>query len=283
MSSGVILWNGKVEKMTENNQNNQVVGFYEAVGSAMSGGAEPEARAMSVSDDNVGSANISSGNIEKFRRNMNLNTLFDHAVGDIDALRKAIRQTGPLSLTALVSVYRIHVALQNDVVSREDFLGKLGVKQDPRAKYPAQPLIRHLVTKAAPELRSMTSHWAGAIAWAERNNVDPENFEDFIKGIDGGIRGAYAAEVKATRSPNERKKRADRINRAKTVYFKTVDPVAVLSMSCFQNIGSGMHLAFVKVEKDGSIKLVDRWDKDVSWVESAFDRHVVSATENRTT
>ena len=89
--------------------------------------------------------------------------------------------------------------------------------------------------------------------------------------------------MKATRSPNERKKRADRINRAKTVYFKTVDPVAVLSMSCFQNIGSGMHLAFVKVEKDGSIKLVDRWDKDVSWVESAFDRHVVSATENRTT
>ncbi len=229
----------------------------------------------------VGRTNVKNIQLAKADTQSRLDSLIEAASKMVSNLNWRVKKLGPQTRQTLQSIYQLHVALEEDPIAGADFFRRNDIEADPRTKYPAQPIIRHLVAKGDPALKAISSHWAGAIAWAKRNDISPDDFVGFIKRTEGGIRGAYDAEVKASLSLPERIKQVDAIEQLKTIYRKRHAPVDIPSSHFLKHADPGMHLAFVKKNPDGTQSMIGILDKDVPWVETAFDKHVSRVVGNQ--
>lgn len=208
-----------------------------------------------------------------------LNPLLDDARAEVAALMtqlaEAIEGTRKQQMAALGAVYRLYLGLREMPDGGAAFYAEHGIVPNPRAKYPAQPLVRHLTANGDRDLRVRTSFWSGAIAWAERNGVQADEFQGFIESTEGGIDGAYRLELKTRQGKVERGERARRLSAALSSYRETFEPEPFRSEQYLEQASPGKHLVIIEVDEEGSASVVGRLDRDPDRVEQDFDEHVL--------
>lgn len=219
-------------------------------------------------------------------RKAELQSLLERAKTEVftfgDQLAVAIEGTRAQQLSALGSIYRFYVAVSRMSDGGVEFLSERGITPNPRAKYAAQPLVRHLTSGADRDLRVKASFWAGAIAWADRNGVGPEDFQAFIENCEGGIDGAYRMEVAARKGKVERGRVIDRLLEAIKAYRDSEPPEMIPQISHLKGAPAGKHLVIVEVDEGGSASIVALLRRSPDQVERTFDDHVLAwKTEKR--
>jgi hypothetical protein len=213
--------------------------------------------------------------------------LFETAKSEVDQFESdlvaAIAGTREQQLRALSTIYRLHVELGADPELRKRFAENTGMNeylQTPgrRPKYPAHAVVR--ICAMNPErtrdrdFQRKVSVWSGAIAWAERNDVAPDQFETFIGNTENGIEGAYRLEARIETSKSEREAAAFELAEALQRYWSYNQPEPLGQLRALADVPPGKHLLVVEVDDDGDAGVVARLDSDAGWLEAVFDDHV---------
>jgi len=210
--------------------------------------------------------------------------LLDEATSAVDAfasaLDTAITKTRLQQYEALSAVFRLFMSLREWPEAQADFYSMHGIVADPRAKYPAQPIVRFITSSTSKNVRVKASFWSGAIAWAERNKIRPDEFVTFIESFEGGIDGAYRAELAAQKGKPDRFATLQRLIEAATAFEKQ-NPVSILPhLPVMKNAERGKYLLIAEVDDNGNTSIIARLDRSYESVESMYDDHVTSWYRN---
>lgn len=192
------------------------------------------------------------------------------------ALEQAISRTRIKQYEALAAIYRLYVTLRDWPEAYADFYAQNGINPDSRSKYPAQPIVRFVTHSATRDVRVKASFWSGAIAWAERQQIKPDDFIEFIKSCQGGIDGAYRAESAARKGKDERSAALTRLIEATDAFISANPAAAIPSLPLMKNLESGKYLLIAEVDDEGNIAILARLDRSFENVESTFDEHVTN-------
>lgn len=222
-----------------------------------------------------------------------LMSLFETARSEVDQFESnlvaAIAGTRHQQLRALSSIYRLHIELGGNPELRKRFADNTGMDDylrtpGRRPKYPAHAVVRVCVMNPEQtrdrDFQRKVSVWSGAIAWAERNDVPPDQFEGFIENTEGGIEGAYRLEVHAEASKPDREANARVLFEALRRYQSHNQPERLGPLQTLRDATPGKHLLVVEVQDDGSADVLGRLDRDPGRVEALFDEHVLRWNRN---
>lgn len=209
-----------------------------------------------------------------------LNPLLDDARAEVAALQtqlaEAIAGTRAQQMAALSAVYRLYLGLREMPDDGAAFYAEHEIVPNPRAKYAAQPVVRHLTANGDRDLRVRTSFWSGAIAWAMRNEVQADEFEAFIESTEGGIDGAYRLELQARQGKTERGEQARLLADATRSFALAFPPEALPATRWLKNAEAGKHILIVEIDDDGSAKIVARVERSLDDAEKMFDEQVLA-------
>lgn len=191
------------------------------------------------------------------------------------ALDQAVTKTRPKQYKALAAIYRLYMTLSEWPEALEDFYAMNGIRADPRSRYQAQPIIKLITSAKTRDVRVKASFWSGAIAWAERNGVAPDAFEAFISACEGGVDGAYRAELAARNGKDDREAEARRLIAAKNAYETENAPARIHELPLLRNAEPGKYLLVAEIDDEGNLSILAKLDRSFEYVESTYDDHII--------
>ena len=199
-----------------------------------------------------------------------------------DAIIIAEQATQETQLNALAAIFELDNWFQEYPEERVAFYDSKNIKVDPRAKHVSQPLVKHFIVSGelTKSLRNRVTLWSGAITEAHRQNVEPENFVEFIQKTPEGILGAYMAANRALKNKEARGDLVDKFNIAEKKYNQEFIVADIVGFENIHTLPAGKKLAVIEVSEKGNASICAILDKDQSAIEQTYRDHVIQWYEN---
>ena len=188
-------------------------------------------------------------------------------------------------LDALVSIYELYLALLADPAEQDRLYQEHGIVADNRVRYPAQPLVKHLVKASFHQthVKNRVTNWSAVIEAAVSSGISVEGFLSFIDES-GGIDAIYRGMVKKSEGKQSMLEHARRLLHAKAAYSGQFPPAPMSSNEFTKGLSQGEHILIVSCDHEGNSEIVARVDTDTGRAGQMFDKQVLAwADANRVT
>lgn len=199
-----------------------------------------------------------------------------------DAVIVAEQATQEAQLKALAAIFELDHWFQDYPEERDAFYQVNKIKVDPRSKHQSQPLVKHFLVSGelTKSLRNKITLWAGAITEAQRQEVEPEDFIQFIDSTPEGILGAYMSANRSLKNKEARGGLADKYQIADEVFRHQHESVQVSDLNKVYKLPKGKRLAVIDVGNDGNASISAILDRDQAFVEQSYRDHVIQWYDN---